>query len=49
MSYRNGDASFLSVLESTRLRFDVVLRELDAEAAMARAFAELERAAGKRI
>ena len=41
--YKNGDASYLNVLESTRVRFDVILRELDAEAAMARAIAELER------
>lgn len=46
--YKNGDASYLNVLESTRVRFDVLLRELDAEAAVARAFAELERAVGKR-
>ena len=47
--YKNGDASYLNVLESTRVRFDVILRELDAEAAMARAIAELERAVGKKL
>ena len=47
--YNNGDASYLNVLESTRLRFDVILRKLDADAAMARALAELERAVGKKL
>ena len=47
--YKNGDASYLNVLESTRLRFDVILRKLDADAAMARALAELERAVGKKL
>jgi len=47
--FKNGDASYLNVLESTRLRYDVMLRELDAEAAMVRAFAELERAIGKKL
>ena len=47
--FKNGDASYLNVLESTRLRYDVILREIDAEAAMARSFAELERAIGKKL
>ncbi|MBS1828581.1 MAG: TolC family protein [Acidobacteria bacterium] len=48
-AYRNGDASFLNVLEATRQKFDVQLRELDAEAALARAHAELERSIGKKL
>ncbi|MGH9675054.1 MAG: TolC family protein [Bryobacteraceae bacterium] len=48
-AYKNGDLSYLNVLEATRQRFDAVLRELDAEAALARAYAELERAIGQRL
>lgn len=48
-AYRNGDASFLNVLETTRQKFDAVLREHEAEAALARAYAELERSVGKKL
>ena len=48
-AFRNGDASFLNVLETTRQKFDSLLREYDAEAALARAYAELERSVGKRL
>ncbi len=48
-AYRNGDASYLNVLETTRQKFDAILRERDAEAALARAHAELERSIGKKI
>lgn len=49
MAYRNGDASYLNVLETTRQKFDAILREREAEAALARAYAELERSVGKKI
>jgi len=48
-AYRNGDASYLNVLETTRQKFDAILREREAEAALARARAELERSIGKKI
>lgn len=48
-AYRNGDASYLNVLETTRQKFDAILREREAEAALARAHAELERSVGKKI
>lgn len=47
--YRNGDVSFLNVLEVTRQKFDAMLRELDATAALARSLAELERSIGKNL
>lgn len=47
-AFRNGDASFLNVLEPTRTRYDIELRQLDAEAAERRALAELGRAAGRK-
>lgn len=48
-AYRNGDASYLNVLETTRQKFDAILREREAEAALAKAHAELERSVGKKI
>ncbi len=48
-AYRNGDLSLLNVLETTRQKYDVMLRELDARAALLRALAELERSVGKTI
>jgi cobalt-zinc-cadmium efflux system outer membrane protein len=45
----SGDATLLNVLEATRQRFDVELRELDAQAGWMRAVAELERAVGGTI
>jgi len=39
----------LNVLEATRQKFDAVLRELDAVAALARSQAELERSIGKKL
>jgi cobalt-zinc-cadmium efflux system outer membrane protein len=47
--YQSGDLSLLNVLEATRQRFDVVLREIDAQAALQRARAELERAIGRSL
>lgn len=48
-AYRNGDISLLNVLEATRQKYDVALRELDAEATLHRAWAELERTVGKKL
>lgn len=48
-AFRNGDASRLSVIEATRIRFDVQLRQVDAEAGVRRALAELERSVGKTL
>jgi cobalt-zinc-cadmium efflux system outer membrane protein len=48
-AYQNGDVSLLNVLEATRQRFDVVLREIDAQAAVQRARADLERAIGRSL
>ena len=48
-AYQNGDVSLLNVLEATRQRFDVVLREIDAQAAVQRSRAELERAIGRSL
>lgn len=48
-AYENGDLSLLNVLEATRPRFDVVLREIDALAEIERARAELERAIGRSL
>ena len=48
-AYQSGDVSLLNVLEATRQRFDVVLREIDAQAALQRARAELERAIGRSL
>lgn len=47
-AFKNGDASFLNTLESSRQRFDAELRELDTAAALSRAQAELERSLGKK-
>lgn len=47
-AYRNGDASFLNVLEPSRARYDVELRQLEAEAGLRRALAEVERAVGRK-
>jgi cobalt-zinc-cadmium efflux system outer membrane protein len=47
--YQSGDLSLLNVLEATRQRFDVVLREIDTQAALQRARAELERAIGRSL
>ena len=48
-SYQNGDVSLLTVLEATRQRYDIALREIEAEAALYRARAELERAIGRSL
>ena len=48
-AYRNGDVSLLNVLEATRARFDVDLREVEAQANLLRALADLERAVGRRL
>ena len=48
-AYENGDIILLSVLEATRQRHDIDLREAEASAALQRALAELERAVGKSL
>jgi cobalt-zinc-cadmium efflux system outer membrane protein len=48
-AYRNGDASLLNVLEAARQRYGAILQELDAQANMVKAYAELERSVGKRL
>jgi cobalt-zinc-cadmium efflux system outer membrane protein len=48
-AFENGDIILLNVLEATRQRHDVHLREAEAEAALQRALAELERAIGKSL
>lgn len=45
-AYENGDISLLNVLEATRQRHDINLREAESAAALQRALAELERAVG---
>ena len=46
-AFQNGDVSFLNVLEVTRQRYDVDLREVEMAAAAERARAEMERALGR--
>lgn len=46
IAYRDGDASYLNVLEANRQIYDIELREADAIAALRRATANLERAIG---
>jgi cobalt-zinc-cadmium efflux system outer membrane protein len=48
-AYKNGDVSLLNVLEATRQRHDVSLREAEAEAAIQRGLAELQRAMGRNL
>jgi len=48
-AFENGDISLLNVLEATRQRYDVELREIEARAAVQRARAELERAIGRSL
>jgi cobalt-zinc-cadmium efflux system outer membrane protein len=48
-AFENGDIILLNVLEATRQRYDIHLREAEAEAALQRAIAELERALGKSL
>jgi outer membrane protein, heavy metal efflux system len=48
-AFQNGDVSFLDVLEVTRQRYDVALREIEARGALLSAFAQLERAIGRSL
>jgi len=48
-AYENGDLSLLNVLEVTRQKFDIELRELEMYVASEKARAELERAIGRRL
>ena len=48
-AYENGDIILLSVLEASRQRHDLDLREAEVSAALLRALAELERAVGKSL
>lgn len=48
-AFENGDIILLNVLEATRQRHDLHLREAEAEAALQRALAELERAVGESL
>ena len=48
-AYENGDIILLSVLEASRQRSDIDLREAEVSAALQRALAELERAVGKSL
>jgi len=48
-AYENGDIILLSVLEASRQRHDLDLREAEVSAAQQRALAELERAVGKSL
>lgn len=48
-AYTNGDASYLFVLEATRQIYDVRLREVEAQAGVRRAKAQLERSVGRKL
>jgi cobalt-zinc-cadmium efflux system outer membrane protein len=48
-AYKAGDASYLFVLETTRRLTDARLREIELQAASARAFIALERSVGRRL
>jgi len=48
-AYAAGDIAYLSVLETTRRRYDVRLQDADANAALRRATAQLERAVGRKL
>jgi cobalt-zinc-cadmium efflux system outer membrane protein len=48
-AYENGDISLLNVLEATRQRHDINLREAEAAAALQRALSDLERAVGRTL
>ena len=48
-AYENGDIILLSVLEASRQRHDLELREAEVSAALQRALADLERAVGKSL
>jgi outer membrane protein, heavy metal efflux system len=48
-AYANGDVSFLNVIEATRQRYDLDLREAEIYANSERARAELERAIGRKL
>lgn len=46
--YQRGEAPFLLILEQTRARMDAELRIIDAEAAVRKAEAQLERSVGSK-
>ena len=48
-AYAAGDIAYLSVLETSRRRYDVRLQDADANAALRRATAQLERAVGRKL
>ena len=48
-AFESGDILLLTVLEATKQKFDIDLREAEAEAAMHRALADLERAVGRTL
>jgi outer membrane protein TolC len=48
-AFESGDVSLLTVLEATRQRHDINLREAEASAAVQRVQAELERAIGRNL
>src|SRR6266850_741707 len=48
-AFQNGDVSLLNVLEVTRQRYDIALREIEARGSLQGAFAELERAIGRSL
>jgi outer membrane protein, heavy metal efflux system len=48
-AYKAGDVSYLFVLETTRRLTDARLREIELQAATARAFIALERSVGRRL
>ena len=47
-AYAGGEAAYLFVLEASRQLFDIQLREADAQAALRRAQAQLERSVGRK-
>jgi cobalt-zinc-cadmium efflux system outer membrane protein len=48
-AFEGGDASYLFVLETTRQALDARVREVESEASLRRALAELERNVGRRL
>jgi cobalt-zinc-cadmium efflux system outer membrane protein len=48
-AYKAGDVSYLFVLETTRRLTDARLREIELQAAAARALIALERSVGRRL
>jgi cobalt-zinc-cadmium efflux system outer membrane protein len=48
-AFENGDVVLLTVLEATKQKFDIDLREVEALASLERALADLERAIGRSL